>query len=203
MPLRPTLNARELRALVDAAASQRKKGGDPVYGVVDLGANGLALKFVRGAEGERPVNAVMEIDTHEVWPDRTPPTSVILTHDDQSTKNLAETYDAVFWSEAAVEKFVLPYYASKAMWDAAYTLSLISKAWYGHVPRPSEDDSDADPAVAGTEGEPVIPFAMGHTPDSDYGMVHDLHVLFTEEGVIRGMRITEFVKRYRRHPAAG
>jgi hypothetical protein len=38
--------------------------------------------------------------------------------------------DALFWSEGAVEKFLFPYYASAAGWDAEVFLRRLNDAWY-------------------------------------------------------------------------
>jgi hypothetical protein len=42
--------------------------------------------------------------------------------------------DAVFWSDAAVQKFVLPYYASCMGYDASKRLRKLEAAWNGDVP---------------------------------------------------------------------
>lgn len=83
--------------------------------------------------------------------------------------------DAVFWTEAAVEKFVFPYYASKMQWDAPTFLSVMAEAWYGHVP------GTINPAPVILE-EP-LPFAIVHIPRSDYAAmtVAELTELTTEQ----------------------
>lgn len=60
------------------------------------------------------------------------------------THSLRPTYDAVFWSESAIEKFVQPYYARMYGVDACVRLCLMQQAW-------------RDPMV----------FAIGHLPKSE------------------------------------
>ncbi|MDB4950652.1 MAG: hypothetical protein JWM27_3301 [Gemmatimonadetes bacterium] len=45
----------------------------------------------------------------------------------------ADRQCALFWSESAVEKFLLPYMASVAAWDSgAFLIHALLKAWYGY-----------------------------------------------------------------------
>jgi hypothetical protein len=174
----PTLNAMQLRALADAASSKRKPGGEPFYLVLEEGFPDLVprLKLVKG-EGEiEPLGAMLEIDTFEVEP-RPSPRAVIIDCEG-STRELVKDYDAVFWSEAAVEKFVLPYYASKSLWEAAAVLEKISYYWYGRVPADT-NALPADPFVenAGEAmetaawGEGDVAYALMHTPDSEWNTI--------------------------------
>lgn len=90
--------------------------------------------------------------------------------------DIATKYDSVFWTEAAVEKFVLPYYASASLWRAACVLRTLSYAWYKGVPLD---------AMLGTDGakedDLTVPYAVGHTPDSEWQTLTDpsasLHLL--------------------------
>ena len=187
----PILNAEQLRQLTDAAASRR--GGDP-YWVVYGGQDSPTVH----QSSDAPRDAVFGVQTRKVDPQRAPVTEVIVASEHVLTKNLAHKYDAVFWSEAAVEKFVLPYYASKSMWSAAFVLDLISECWYDGIPLPDglplpEDLAEMDP----------VPFAMAHTPDSDWGfigpeddptrlLVSDLHLLLRgPAGEVRVMRLSD------------
>src|SRR5687767_9171200 len=104
----PTLNAFQLRALADAASSRRKPGGEPFYLLVEPGEPNPTLKLVKGTGMGEPPGAVLEIDTFEVEDRPTVDSVVIGCEGDDELMNLAGKYDAVFWSEAAVEKFVLP-----------------------------------------------------------------------------------------------
>jgi hypothetical protein len=85
-------------------------------------------------------------------------------------------YDAVFWTESAVEKFLLSYYASKYQWAAALYLTTLTRVFYGYLPNVAAGNrpkgapgtlvyTAEDGSV--TEHE-AIPFAIGHLPRSDY-----------------------------------
>jgi hypothetical protein len=169
----PTLNAHQLRELADAASSMRQPGGEPFYVVVVDGNSADPHLEIKKGTGTQPADAVVEIDTFEVEA-RPVPTAVDISCDGQ-VQHLVTAYDAVFWSEAAVEKFLLPYYASKSLWLAAAVLDKISRYWYGGIPQES-------PART---GEVDIPFALAHTPDSEWSSLspdgvaagRDLHFL--------------------------
>jgi|GEM_PF-2000977 hypothetical protein len=158
----PILNAEQLRQLTDAAAGHR--GGDP-YWIVYGGQDPLTVMQASIA----PPDAVFGVQTRDVDPNRPAVSDVVMICGESVTANLAQEYDAVFWSEAAVEKFVLPYYASKSMWEAAAVLDNISTLWYGKIP-PDTNDPGANFRMDGiAAGE--LPFALAHTPDSDWGRV--------------------------------
>jgi hypothetical protein len=158
----PILNAEQLRQLTDAAAGHR--GGDP-YWIVYGGQDSLRVMQAPIA----PPDAVFGVETPDVDPDRPAVSAVVMISGESITPNLAQEYDAVFWSEAAVEKFVLPYYASKSMWEAAAVLHNLSMIWYGKIP-PDTNSPEADFRMNGiAAGE--LPFALAHTPDSDWGKV--------------------------------
>ena len=69
--------------------------------------------------------------------------------------------DSVFWTESAVEKFVVPYYASVAGADAVTALRNVLKVLHRKSP---------DAAPPGREGEPRAgeAFALVHIPTSEY-----------------------------------
>jgi hypothetical protein len=155
--------------------------------VVDPNSADRHLKLEKGT-GTQPAGAVAEIDTFEVE-DRPTPTAVEFCCDGQR-HNLAKDYDAVFWSEAAVEKFLLPYYASKSLWTAAAVLDKISYYWYGRIPQ--------DPQSSTGEGE--VAYALAHTPDSEWNSFShdgvaiggDLHfVARGENGRMRVVRLSD------------
>lgn len=169
----PRLDAHQLRELADAASSRRRPGGEPFFGVVRNGA----LHIEAGDDRKPPTGALFEIDTFTVEP-RPAPTAVIIDCAGQAL-DLASKYDAVFWSEAAVEKFVFPYYASKSLWEAAAVLTKLSFYWYRSVPA----DTDPTPPLAGHVVFEGVPYALAHTPDSDWDPIEesvphkDLHLL--------------------------
>jgi hypothetical protein len=187
--------------VAEFASSQRKVGGDPLYAVTVpesevVGAKNK-LDFVSTlAEGQVPL---FEIDTVEVEA-RPKPTEVVLVVDEVSTHNLAETYDAVFWSESAVEKFVFPYYASKSLWEAAAVLEKLSMYWYGRIP-PDTDVGEGLPLTVRFPDE--APFAIAHTPDSDYRSLEtDLHLLFRDGDRVRAHRLSDLPHPRARHGRA-
>jgi hypothetical protein len=102
-----SLTANDLRALAEAADGIRDK---PAY--VVWGDAGPELKTKRPAAS---TEVIFECVTDNIVPHRaklrsiTLEPSVMTTHGRPVT-DIATRYDAMFWSEAAVEKFVLPYY---------------------------------------------------------------------------------------------
>jgi hypothetical protein len=179
----PIIDAHVLREWADAAASYRDDG--PFWLVYREGESPTILP---GPADSPPTGAVFGVATREVEK-RLKPGAVIVDCDG-STRDLADAYDAVFWSEAAVEKFVLPYYASKSMWDAASELEKLSKYWYGTVPVEDESGDLLD----------GVPYALMHTPDSDWNGVSidgigpvsaELHLLVKAGSVLRAVRLCD------------
>ncbi|HEX2077076.1 MAG TPA: hypothetical protein VHG08_05185 [Longimicrobium sp.] len=68
--------------------------------------------------------AVQAVQLELSWTPPAPGTPVSGTID-----AVAAGADAVFWSDSAVQKFVVPYAASCAAWDAASTLASLQNAW--------------------------------------------------------------------------
>jgi hypothetical protein len=193
------LNAFQLRAVADAAASLRNpSGGEDAYYLVSHvvhGEDGEKVKLKWVHSNRRPDNAVFGLDTHEVEP-RLTPSRVEITCEG-ATRDLVPTYDAVFWSESAVEKFLLPYYASKSLWDAADVLGKISWYWYGRIPTETSASTHTED-VGETEEPLATPFAMAHTPDSEWTVLdadvpagHDLHLLIKDGDVVRAVRLSD------------
>jgi hypothetical protein len=172
------LNAEQLRQFADAAESRR--GGDPYWITYrDQDEPGVW----QGADA--PPDAVFGVQT-KVVEDR-PKLASMIVDCGGHTRDLVEQYDAVFWSEAAVEKFILPYYASKSMWEAAAVLDKLSYYWYGTIPGEDGDDGD----------DPLVPYAIAHTPDSDWntvavdGIGPQLHFLVRDEDGVRAVRLSD------------
>lgn len=189
-PKFPKYDAKFLRKAAEYASSIRSDNGIPVWVYVKEDGD---LDHKIG--GDPPDTTVFEVETKEVEKGRTPPSSVKIAHEGVRPEELVHKYDAVFWSESAVEKFVLPYYASLSMWDAASALEDISIAWYGKIPRAASGDG------TGTETNEVIPFALAHTPDSNWKTLpHDsLHMLFKKKGekAIHCLPVAEFLLKHR------
>ncbi|HEU4561995.1 MAG TPA: hypothetical protein VFS20_29480 [Longimicrobium sp.] len=90
--------------------------------------------------------------------------------------------DAVFWSEAAVEKFLLPYYASYYGGDAAEELEKLLDLWNGK--RTIQN---------------VEIYAMAHLPKSEYVAVGggSIALIFSEgTGPLKVLAFPAFVQRY-------
>lgn len=103
---RRTLSANELRRLAEAVDGMRDQ---PAY--IVWGANGPEVKTGIG----RGDDVMAECETSNVVRERPRFTSITVAPpvvDDSGTPvtDIASRYDAMFWTEAAVEKFVLPYY---------------------------------------------------------------------------------------------
>lgn len=103
---RRTLSANELRRLAEAVDGVRDRSAYIVWG-----ANGPVVKTSVGQSDD----VMAECETSNVVGNRPKFTSITIDPplvDDRGTPvtDFASRYDAMFWSEAAVEKFVLPYY---------------------------------------------------------------------------------------------
>lgn len=189
IPTPVRLDAHQLRRLAEAAASRRGPKGDP-YDLVEREDHTLELVH-RDPDGPFPLGTIIEANTRSVQPNRPQVTDVIIGTDEVLLQ-LAGKYDAVFWTEAAVEKFVFPYLASESMWSAAYYVTELSRAWYGYIPSP-------DPTTGA--GEEPIPFAIGHTPNSEFTVFpeepgrhpHHLHVLFKEGDRVYARSLAELI----------
>lgn len=106
MAKRP-LTANELRKLAEAADGIRDK---TAYVVWSGDEPQVKTKLDDGDE------LIVECETRNDAKGRAAFKSIVLDPplidaDGNAIKNIADKYDAMFWSEAAVEKFVIPYYA--------------------------------------------------------------------------------------------
>lgn len=104
------ITAGDLRKLAEAVDGVRDV---PAY--VVWGKDGPVVTQDRPAADE----VVFECVTNNSVPQRTRLYSItlepsVVTSDGTPVTNVATRFDAVFWSEAAVEKFVLPYYTRVA-----------------------------------------------------------------------------------------
>ena len=173
------LDALDLRALAEVASSLRGPTAEPSYLVSTRSGDSLVTKVEKDLPPPELSAVTIPLDTPFVQPNRPamPELSIGPAGTPQSVS--LNDYDALFWSESAVEKFVFPYYASKSEWDAAHVLAALSRAFYGYVPAPGTERVEA-PAD-------TIPFAVGHLPRSDYemvgetGIIDTLHLLFRDE----------------------
>ena len=168
-----------LREAAEYAASLRGRGGNPrkIIAQYDPELGDYRLTDApMGAPVAPEDSTVLAVDTAEVQPSRwrvrdiTIKASGHLLGDPVEISIGLDRYDAVFWSEAAVEKFLFPYYASKYQWAAAEVLVLLSLVFYGEVPGLQSGkpllSAVALADFAGLADEE--PFAIAHLPRSDY-----------------------------------
>jgi hypothetical protein len=125
------MDARELRHLAEAADGQRKR-------VLALVWNDVDRSYVLEELGSSSNEVVLQLFTPFVVDDRRRIAEMV------QVKNLGgevfplpKDVDAIFWSEAAVEKFVIPYYARvlgvdgvRALWDAFRDPTIIAIIHY-------------------------------------------------------------------------
>ncbi|HEX2092443.1 MAG TPA: hypothetical protein VHG28_08575 [Longimicrobiaceae bacterium] len=142
-----------------------------------------------------PDQVVVPCNTAYIQPGRPKVTKVTvvfdLEHADGTEHRVTQDvsqYDALFWSESAVEKFLFPYYASKYQWAAAYWLDAISTHWYGFVPDPASGLPSMSQA-AGRTTEGSDSFAMVHYPRSDYGYDDDIEPVLTPGADVHVLRV--------------
>jgi hypothetical protein len=151
-----------VRAVADAAESHRGLGGEPGYMLTTHDpVKGWSTVFTPKTDQPPPVSDATVVVTPVDTPTVTKRPSVLNVYIQAEgmqhgyMESLAQ-YDAVFWSESAVEKFVLPYYASKSQYAAAEVLVVLSELFYHKLPTQNA-----------TTEEPV-PFAVAHLPRSTY-----------------------------------
>jgi len=186
-----TLNYQELRRMVEAAASYREK---KVYIVVDdkgwsvqaeapSNPDGKAVIPCRspGRPTARPPVALAQIGTVADDPAK-PPVNLLKLKLPGSDRE--EPADAVFWTPAAVEKFVVPYYASVYGDQAPKKLADIINI-LGAV----RDPEDSPPNAVGDA------FAVAHMPKSEYVQVDEPFAVLTAdlEGNVSVMSVSGYL----------
>lgn len=119
-------NYQKLRAMAEWAASLRN---EPAYFLFRAGENGFRAPQDTLPEEMGPGDIVVPAFTPTVPAGRPVLHGVWLNHDDSGSKNLAHEGDALFWSTAAVEQFLFPYYASKGGLRALPDLEDIHDTW--------------------------------------------------------------------------
>lgn len=190
-----TLDSIAARAVAEYASSLRGPSEEPAFIVTSRPHGRWKMGVERHQEATDPHQVVTPLDTPFVQPNRPAVEHVSIRAKGMEQPVSLDEYDAVFWSESSVEKFVFPYYASKCQWEAAHVLSVLSRAFYGYVP----GGPDGAPREADEE---TIPFAVGHLPRSDYATVdeepttmgHALHLLFRKgDGTVHARPLAEFL----------
>ncbi|MBB4637075.1 hypothetical protein [Longimicrobium terrae] len=147
-----TVKAGTLRRAAEAADGMR---GQEVY--LQIGQDDFVITEQKPANQD-PDRLLITCHTCDYpVPDRPNLLSVVAsTRKGSNSKahSLRDDYDAVFWSESAIEKFVQPYYARMYGVDAGVRLRLMQEAW-------------RDPDV----------FAFAHLPKSEPYALHGLIAL--------------------------
>jgi hypothetical protein len=185
-----TVTSLEARVMSDYASGMRGQGATIL--LTEMDADGRHFRVKRDKHHglcSDHHDVVTPVDTPYVQPNRPGVEKVEIQAQGMSGLESLAQYDAVFWSESAVEKFVFPYYASKYQWQAAHVLTKLTELWYGFIPRPG-----VGPAVAG-EMDEEIPFAVGHLPRSDYVELADEMYLISRDGGgrVRHRPLSEFM----------
>lgn len=157
-----SLTASDLRRLAEAADGIRDQ---PAY--VVWGARGAEVKTTLGKDDE----LIVECETRSDVPSRPKFKSItvdppFVDREGKPIANIEEKYDAMFWSEAAVEKFVIPYYAR---FNSAQHIARIMKA-FNH------------PAS----------MAMIHPPLSDIQFITSARTATQKRGAVEVLSLSEF-----------
>jgi hypothetical protein len=182
-----------VRSVADAAESHRGSGGEPGYMLTthDL-VNGWSTVFVPQTDQPAPLSdatvVVTPVDTRTVT-ERPAVLNVYIQAQGMQhgyMESLAR-YDAVFWSESAVEKFVLPYYASKSQYAAAEVLSGLSELFYHKIPSPDRTDESV-PSPDRTDES--VPFAVAHLPRSTYQNLTETAAMGADLAVVKRHPVT-------------
>ncbi len=184
-----TLTSLEARVMADYASGVRGEASILMTGMDRDGKHFHVRPDKHHGPCSDAKNVATPVNTPYVQPARPPVEMVEIQAEGMSGLESLMQYDAVFWSESAVEKFIFPYYASKYQWHAAHVLEKITKAWYGYIPRPGVNATNAM-----LEINEEIPFAVGHLPRSDYVELADELMVITRDrtGAVKHRRLSEF-----------
>ena len=154
-----TITSQQARAMADFASGLRGRGTE--FMVIDRDGTITPVKEIHPCS--TPEVVVTPVSTEIVQPARPPVEEISIRAQGMPHSISLLEFDAVFWTEAAVEKFLIPYLASKFEWLAADALQKLSKVWYGCVPTPESGQCPAP-----VNGDEMIPYAVGHLPRSEY-----------------------------------
>lgn len=179
---RPTLDAVALRRLAEAADGMRGENLTLVWRPVQGGGEGGAYALVKDADRTPGDEILVDVKTTKLRGHLGQPgsqgdmDSVKVSYGTKVDQELVGKYDAVFWSEAAVCKFVLEYYlplSTKEEWDDFYALYMLQ-----------------------VEGSPHTVYGVAHEYPSMRAPLQDksrVHVVL-EDGI---MSVTDYVNRFR------
>jgi hypothetical protein len=217
----PHLDSLQLRLIAEAASGLR---GEPVHFVAQ--SDGTIREMYHGEGGGEAGGAqesghvpppldfvVVPAFTENVAPNMPPLT--VATLQAQGVPDPIDLLDlpgglgpadAVFWSESAVEKFVIPYYASVYGNQAARAVGDILEAFHG-------DRGDGGGRGSKLTDPDVQTYAMAHIPKSEYVMlddagnvVADLAVIYKDEsqpGGLNARRLPDFLRWWRERRQQG
>lgn len=171
------------RSIADAAESHRGAGGEPGYMLTTHDpAKGWSTVFNPRTEEPAPESDAAVVVTPVNTPTITERPAVLNVYIQAAgmqagfMESLAR-YDAVFWSESAVEKFVFPYYASKSQYAAADVLTGLSELFYHKIPAPDRTDE-------------AVPFAVAHLPRSTYADLTETAAVGADLAVVKRHPVT-------------
>lgn len=158
-----------------------------------FGFDGKGIQLLSGGDApQREGMFVVPVWTEPSVPARPPLKHVVLAGAGGAVE-LADVADALFWSEGAVEQFLLPYYAWKGGTGAAASIRRLLHVW------------DGGPFM-GERGEVAEVIALAHLPKSEYvsepggaaslGVVHVRRPRGGGPGAVELLTLETFIARY-------
>jgi hypothetical protein len=162
---KPTLNSTHLRQMAEMA--------DGMRGMPYLAANAEQI-WMAVAPSEDPDVLSIPVDVPDTVKRRRTITQITVTLDDGREVALfpqtGHVPDAIFWTESAVQKFLVPYYAAKHASDRRVDRVIRTLLDVFNGKKKKEEPHAPAPAGAAAAGEdPVVEvFAMAHLPKSEY-----------------------------------
>mgnify|MGYP006136957019 CR=1 FL=1 len=166
-----------LRALAEHACALAT---EPQYFMFKAGEHGFRHKTTTEMPELEPGDLVIPAYTPTVPPQRPRLHGVWCDSEDGGTANLAAGSDAMFWSDGAIEQFMLPYYASKGGLQLGLReLTEMTDMWSG----------EASPGPDGVGNQGNYPYSFPSRPKgsryvvrtSTYAIVHLSTSQYVEE----------------------
>lgn len=131
-----------LRALAEHACALST---EPQYFMFKAGEHGFRQKTTTEMPEMEPGDLVIPAFTPTVPPQRPRLQGVWCDSEDGDTANLARGSDAMFWSDGAIEQFMLPYYASKGGLQLGLReLTEMTGVWSGQADPGREHEQEAE-----------------------------------------------------------
>lgn len=119
------------------------------------------------------------VTTPSLAPNRPQVTGATITLGGQSLPLAGDQYGALFWTESAVEKFLLPYYVSAGGPHAYQVLHAINKSWYNYTV--------ATPVCALAFAYPSVP------TDGPVQLWDTLSVVYLQDGTLTIKPLLDFL----------